>query len=289
MSDHDAISAYIAHQRRRGLTPRTQQRTRAHLRLASHELPNGLLQADEQQLDDFIERHSRVARTRYKWLSTLTVFFRWAIDHGLADANPAAGMERPKLPKGLPRPIATNDLELVMFAAEPRMQSWLALMAYDGLRCQEVAYIHREDVLDTNEPAWLRVRAGKGDKQRVVPLHPFVAISLRALPMPRAGRLWSVSPEYVSATTNEFLREQGVDATAHQLRHWFGTHVYRASRDLLLTQKLLGHESPTTTTVYTLLEPLDAVPVVTALDIAKMRHPTAIDPTLTPPADTPTT
>lgn len=274
MADAAAIADYGTHQRRRGLTANTIRRTRDHLRLAADELPNGVLNATVDDIETFIDRHSRAARTRYGWLSTLDVFYRWAIAEGHTLTNPAAKIERPKLPKALPRPIANADLELALASATGRQLAWLALMAYEGMRCQEVAYIHREDVLDTNDPPWLRVRAGKGNKQRVVPLHPFVAMALRALPMPRTGRLWKCSPDYVSSTTNRYLRDLSIDATAHQLRHWFGTNVYRDSRDLLLTQRALGHESPTTTTVYTLLEPLDAVPVVTSLAASKARHPT---------------
>jgi site-specific recombinase XerC len=48
-----------------------------------------------------------------------------------------------------------------------------------------------------------------------------------------------------------FFHSIGIDATAHQLRHWFATSTYATSGDLLVVQNLLGHSSPTTTAVYT--------------------------------------
>ena len=51
----------------------------------------------------------------------------------------------------------------------------------------------------------------------------------------------------------------------HQLRHWFGTHTYRASLDLRMTQELLGHSSPNTTTIYAAWSPGAAVPIVQGL------------------------
>jgi site-specific recombinase XerC len=62
-----------------------------------------------------------------------------------------------------------------------------------------------------------------------------------------------------------YLRSVGVDATAHQLRHWFGTTVYARSKDLRLTQELMGHASRATTAIYTAWSPLDAARVVCGL------------------------
>ena len=55
------------------------------------------------------------------------------------------------------------------------------------------------------------------------------------------------------------------DATLHQLRHAFATEVYRASRDLRLTQELMGHAHPNTTAIYAAYSPGDAAGVVEGL------------------------
>lgn len=68
-------------------------------------------------------------------------------------------------------------------------------------------------------------------------------------------------------------------ATAHQLRHWFGTECYRACHDLRLVQEMMGHSSPTTTAIYTKLDMSEAAPVVTALTVG-----TSPEHRRTPPA-----
>ena len=58
----------------------------------------------------------------------------------------------------------------------------------------------------------------------------------------------------------------GIQASAHQLRHWFATEVYEKSgNDLRLTQELLGHASPATTAIYTKWSQAKAMEVVAQL------------------------
>jgi site-specific recombinase XerC len=63
-----------------------------------------------------------------------------------------------------------------------------------------------------------------------------------------------------------YLRSLGIHATPHQFRHYFASEVYDVTRDLRLTQELLGHASPHTTAIYTKVRPShDAVAVVRSL------------------------
>jgi site-specific recombinase XerC len=57
-----------------------------------------------------------------------------------------------------------------------------------------------------------------------------------------------------SVKFNQFLREAGVGATAHQLRHLFGSTTYANTRDLRTVQELLGHASPETTAIDTVFD-----------------------------------
>jgi Phage integrase family len=61
--------------------------------------------------------------------------------------------------------------------------------------------------------------------------------------------------------------EAGIGATLHQLRHRFGTQTYARRRDLRMVQELLGHASPATTAVYTLVDQADAAVVVDELPV----------------------
>jgi integrase/recombinase XerD len=70
---------------------------------------------------------------------------------------------------------------------------------------------------------------------------------------------------WVSTCIRRALRAVGSTATAHQLRHSFGTAVLRSSHDLRVTQELLRHSSPASTAIYTQVADLDKVDAVRAL------------------------
>jgi integrase/recombinase XerC len=71
----------------------------------------------------------------------------------------------------------------------------------------------------------------------------------------------------MSVAMIKYLRDIGVDATGHQLRHWFATSIYEATHDIRLTQELLGHQSPTTTAIYVAFSSVDAAAAVASLKI----------------------
>jgi integrase/recombinase XerC len=117
----------------------------------------------------------------------------------------------------------------------------------------------------------IRIRHGKGAKDRIVPLHPDVMEALRCLPLPRVGAIFvrprggRYSPNWMSATCNRYLHDIGINATAHQCRHWFASEVYANTHDIRVTQELLGHESPNTTAGYVAYSHVDAAAAVGSL------------------------
>ncbi len=141
----------------------------------------------------------------------------------------------------------------------PRMRLWLCLAAYGGLRCHEIAGLAVEDIDLEDDPTMLRLRTTKGDKPRGVALAGATLEALAAVELPRTGPAFpGLTARVVSAKINAFLDRCGIDATAHQLRHWFGTEVYRGTRDLRLVQELLGHADISTTAGYVALVPSPA-------------------------------
>lgn len=217
-----------------------------------------LLEATTKDVEAYLDATKRAgceARTRASYLADLRSFYGWAVDAGLIEASPALSVRRPRSPRTLPRPTPTAQLQLALSEAGPMVRCWLTLAAYGGLRCMEIAGLDRQDVLV--EQGLIRIY-GKGSKERLVPLHPATLAALRALPMPASGPLfrrarcldrypaWQLSQEL-----NAYLHGLGIAHTAHSLRHWFGSELYRQTRDLRLVQDLLGHESPTTTAIYT--------------------------------------
>jgi site-specific recombinase XerD len=213
--------------------------------------PFGEITSDE--LEAFLDARDLGPKARYTWISTLHRFYQWCtIHHPDAVAHdPTLVMDRPKLRQGLPRPIPDDDLHAAVAAAEGDLKLWLVLAGWAGLRCKEIAEMQHDDVLI--DEGLLLVR-GKGNKERLVPVHARIAPLLptggRRGPMFQRpdGRVFTAAR--VSQIINAHFADLGMAWTAHQLRHRFATRVHNASGDLLVTQALLGHASPTTTAVY---------------------------------------
>jgi integrase/recombinase XerC len=208
--------------------------------------------------------------TRCSYISHVKEFFRWARAEGELADNPARVLVAPKAQRGRPRPMPEQKMERALALAPPRMRLWLKLAGYEGLRACEIAQIDRNDILrDGRRP--LLIVHGKGGKERIVPLDLDVLAELDAPWLPAMGRLFQlrngqpVNAHYVSKFANEFLHKIGIPETLHQLRHRFGTQVYRAGRDILLTQELLGHASPATTAIYAAFDQDTAAPVVSSI------------------------
>ncbi|MDZ7732187.1 MAG: tyrosine-type recombinase/integrase [Acidimicrobiia bacterium] len=252
---------------RRALRPATIRRRRDILRTVHHELGHPLEVATEA-IQQLLDRRSLAPRTRYTWISHLHAFYGWAIAQGHTAVDPTARIMRPKLDRLLPRPISDQDLALALEQAPHQMHAWIVLMAYAGLRCSEVAGLARTDILDAHR--MLRV-LGKGRRERMVPMHPLVVDTLARYPMARTGPVFrrpggsSWPAPKVSRRTNVFLDELGIDATAHQFRHWFGTMVQAEGGDLRVTQELLGHANPGTTAGYAAFSFVRGVEAVSGL------------------------
>ena len=256
MTNTELIAAHHTDQIRRGLMPSSiRQRDDRMTIFAKWLSTTNLLDATRQDVESFLDERDIGARTRYAWLSHLHGFYAWAIRDELTGEDPTARIVRPKMRRALPRPAATAELRHALTVAQPHERCWILLAAYMGLRCQEIAGMRREDVLEGE--GLLRVTKAKGGKERLLPLHPEVLGALRALPMPRTGWVFTrprggaYTPMHMSQNFNAFLRRAGVEATAHQLRHWFGTNLYAQSHDIRMTQEMLGHANPATTAIYT--------------------------------------
>lgn len=149
------------------------------------------------------------------------------------------------------------------------MYAWLLLMCMGGLRCMEVAGLRPKDLVTGQSGALLRLRETKGGKPATIPAHPSIVEALDRLPV-RKGAWWVVGAHYVSVKTAAYLRELGIDATAHQLRHYAGTVWYAASgQDLLTTARLLRHSDVSTTQGYADVEPRRPAQVVRAVALPR--------------------
>ena len=198
----------------------------------------------------------RSAETRRAYCCHLRAFYRWAMQTGIVTADPSEMLTLPIIPKHLPRPIDEDDLLTALNAARPKMRVMLVLAAFAGLRCIEIAALDWGDFQrEADGTAFLYVQ-GKGDKQRRVEVGQHVVKALQAYGPKRRGAMFigqdgrKIEAKSVSRSINRYLQRQGIEATAHQLRHRYGTLAYQLSRDLRMVQEQLGHASPQTTAGY---------------------------------------
>lgn len=135
-------------------------------------------------------------------------------------------------------------------AATEQAMFAVALGGLAGLRVSETISLTRDDVLGTGE---LRVK-GKGEKTRRIPISSELARYLDK--MPASGRLVAMSnagarKAITTAAVNAGVTgHDGGVVSSHDLRATFATALYRATRDIVLVQRLLGHSDVKTTQVY---------------------------------------
>lgn len=185
-------------------------------------------------------------------------FYKWAASEGYIDVDPALKLIMPRVVRPLPRPMSEADFTFALQAADRPTRLILALAGYAGLRAFEIARLSWADI-DLVERE-LRVVDGKAGRPRRVPISGALAELLDAAarrghrhgPVIRRmdGRDGHCGAWRISSRANDFLHDQGIPETLHQLRHRFATVAYRATLDLRATQELLGHSNPATTTRY---------------------------------------
>lgn len=224
----------------------------------------------------------RSPETRRAYTCHVRAFFRWAKQRGIIELDPTEVLTIPRVPRHLPRPVEEPDLTLALAAAKPKMRAMITLAAYAGLRTVEIAGLDWQDLRrEPDGSAYLYIRHAKGDRDRTVEIGTVVIKALQAYGVQRRGPMFlgldghPIEAKSVSSAINRFLKELGVEATAHQLRHRYGTMLYSLSRDLRVVQEQLGHASPQTTAGYTRPSAEAAARAVKALDALATPTPRA--------------
>ena len=213
------------------------------------------------------QRHMATERWRTNTLRRRLVelgcFGAWLVDRGYLTRNPVRALTVPKRERHLPRVLEWQQAEAAVAAERhPRDRAILALLAFAGLRRGEVIAASIGDY--SRESRSLRVQ-GKGNKDRVVPLH---TVAKEAVDVYLAGRgpLTASDPLFVSSrgrigkrpiinAVARAGRHLGIRLHPHVFRHTFATELLNRRADLRVIQTLLGHESLETTEVYTHVSP----------------------------------
>lgn len=206
--------------------------------------------------------------SRRTYFTHARAWFAWLVERGERDDNPLEKVHPPRVPRAVPRPLDDDAVQYLLETSTGYLRSFALLALFAGLRIHEIAKIRGADVSVTS----LRV-VGKGGVIASLPTHPLIWQD--AQNYPRDLQYWfpsylsasgHIAPGSVTQAVRRALDEIGVHGTPHQLRHRYGTDVYKASGgDLLRTQRLLRHANVSTTQGYALVEDESLRPLVHAL------------------------
>ena len=226
-------------------------------------------------------------RSLARALSAVKGFTGWLAEREGLDATPALSARAPKYRRKLPRPLAEDAArEVLETVGDDAAAPWIAardiavvsLLYGCGLRISEALGLPASS---HPLPPVLRI-AGKGGKERLVPVLPVVSDAVAAYvrlcphpvssgPLFRGARGGPLNPRLIARAMERVRARLGLPATAtpHALRHSFATHLLNAGGDLRAIQELLGHRSLSTTQAYT------AVDTARLMEVYARSHPRA--------------
>lgn len=205
-------------------------------------------------------------------LATLRSFYKFCMRRGFVQAHPLASIRTPKQEKRLPKFLEVEQINKLLATPDcntllgSRDRAMLEVLFSTGVRVSELVDLNFADI--SFEGGTVRVR-GKGKKQRTAPIgQTAIAAIKRYLELRRADARSAsfdqdalfvnkhgqrLSTRSVRRKLDKYLAEAGLDPSIspHTLRHSFATHMLNNGADLRSVQELLGHQSLSTTQVYT--------------------------------------
>lgn len=214
------------------------------------------------------------ARSIARIISGLKSFYKQLVINGDIELNPMQYVQTPKIPKKLPEVLSHAEIEAMIKSidlstlAGERDKTIMMLMYGCGLRVSELTNLKINNLYF--DEGFIKV-IGKGEKERLVPIggktirqvkhyllyyrrNVETADSKNTLILNQRGN--SISRIYVFKTIQKLALKSGIKKTVspHTLRHSFATVLVEAGADLRAVQQMLGHESITTTEIYTHLD-----------------------------------
>jgi integrase/recombinase XerD len=231
-----------------------------------------------QHLQDFLKYLSSLglsASSQARILSGLRQFFRYCLLEQIIRVDPAALIDAPRLKRALPDVLSFEEIEKMLSSIDMskaeggRNKAILETMYSCGLRVSEATQLKISQLyLDLG---YIRV-TGKGDKERLIPIgssaikyiriykddirvhqpiqkgkEDFLFLNRRGSPLSRVMVFLIIKELALAADISK-------NVSPHTFRHSFATHLVEGGADLRAVQEMLGHESITTTEIYTHLD-----------------------------------
>lgn len=228
---------------------------------------NGWKAVKQENIIEFIslrrsQRYATASLSRL--IVAIKVFFRFMKREGVIDENVAFHLETPKLWQVIPEVLAPEELQKILDQPDittlmgARDRAILELLYSSGLRVSELCQLKINEVDDD----YVRVRKGKGGKERIVPVgsHAIHAIdrylglrpdsSDENLFISHRGKL--LSRDTVWKLVKNYAKQAGIvkEISPHTFRHTCATDLLRNGADLRIIQDILGHADISSTQRY---------------------------------------
>ncbi|MEO6719316.1 MAG: site-specific tyrosine recombinase XerD [Ferruginibacter sp.] len=246
------------------------------LQLSSNlKAPRDIELKDLEQFIKSISQFGITASSQARIISGLRSFFKYCVLENIISTDPSTLLEAPKLKRTLPDVLTVEEIELLISKIDlstpegGRNKALLETLYSCGMRVSEIVNLRLSCLyLDVG---FIRV-IGKGDKERLIPIgtdaikyiniyrnNIRVHIAIKPgnediLFLNRRGA--KLSRVMIFLIIKDLTKLAGIKKTIspHTFRHSFATHLVEGGADLRAIQEMLGHESITTTEIYTHLD-----------------------------------
>jgi integrase/recombinase XerD len=237
--------------------------------------PSELKLKDLQQFIKWITELGMTPSSQARIISGIRSFYKYCLLEEISKTDPTTLLEAPKLKRSLPDVLSFDEIEKIIAQIDlskpegGRNKAILETMYSCGLRVSEVVNLRISQLY--YDAGFIRV-TGKGDKERLVPVGrsavKYIKIYINDIRVhinvkegnedivflnKRGSKLSRVM---IFLIIKELVKKAGIQKTVspHTFRHSFATHLIEGGADLRAVQEMLGHESITTTEIYTHLD-----------------------------------
>lgn len=245
------------------------------LLINSAKTPQQIELTDLEKFVKYISELGMTPSSQSRIISGLKNFYKYCLQEQIVTKDPTALLEAPKLKRSLPDVLSFTEIESIITAIDlstpegVRNKAVIETLYSCGLRVTELVDLKISCLyLDVG---FIRV-IGKGDKERLVPVgesavkHIHIYKNNIRVHMPvkpgnedvlflnRRGR--KLSRVMIFMIIKDLAKQAGItkNISPHTFRHSFATHLVEGGADLRAVQEMLGHESITTTEIYTHLD-----------------------------------
>jgi integrase/recombinase XerD len=235
--------------------------------------PLSVQAADCEQFIFWINELGLSAATQARIISGLRAFYKFLLVEDLLNEDPTELLEGPRLRRKIPEVLSVDEVQAMLSAidlSQPqghRNRAMLETLYASGLRVSELTQLQLNQVFAAE--GFLKV-VGKNNKERLVPIGGAALYYIQIYCDEHRRFQDNIEPEHqkfvflnrrgqaltrvmVFYIIKEIAAQAGIqkNISPHTLRHSFATHLIEGGADLKAVQDMLGHESITTTEIYT--------------------------------------